>query len=71
MRRILVSLAALLLLSACHSEHVVGVYTLFWHSEKCHPTIWWADGGDQPPPDANPACEWKRVNPPPPGVTIQ
>jgi hypothetical protein len=57
---------ALATLAACHSERVTGVYTLFWHSEKCHPNIWYK--GE--PPNAAPACEWKPVNPPPPGVEI-
>jgi hypothetical protein len=66
MKRI-VLLIALATAVACRGEHVTGIYTLFWHSEKCHPEIFYVGN----PPNATPECKWVAVLPPPPGVEIR
>ena len=58
-------LAAALLLGACH-EHIT-LTTDLWHSEKCHPDIWYRGN----PPNASPECEWTQVYPPGAGYRIK
>ena len=59
-------LAAVLFASACRSETIT-METEFWHSEKCHPDIWYRGN----PPNAAPECEWTQVYPPGAGYRIK
>jgi hypothetical protein len=66
----LLSALLLLAIAACHGDSIT-LETQFWHSETCHPEIWYKYSPETPPPNANPACEWKRVYPSGDGYTIK
>jgi hypothetical protein len=58
-------LLPLAVLVACGHDHIT-VSTGFWHSDTCHPEIYYVGA----PPNATPSCKWTPVAPPP-GVEIR
>ena len=64
MKKIIPLIAALSL--ACRGEHIT-MSTGLWHSELCHPDIYYK--GD--PPNASPECKWTQVYPPDAPYTVK
>lgn len=65
MKKIIFALSILSLVG-CNAEHIT-LETEFWHSEICHPEIWYKGN----PPNAVPECKWTPVYPPGQGLVIK
>jgi hypothetical protein len=61
--------SALAFIAACHSEHVTGIVTGLWASEKCHPGTFIASY-EKPPENATKTCDWQPVLPPDSTISV-